>query len=37
MKKINIRRIQIFKKLAGNLYVGGFWDEKSRDANGFSI
>ena len=26
-----------FLKTAGNLYVGGFWGEKSRDANGFSI
>ena len=25
------------KKTADNLFLGGFWDEKSRDANGFSI
>ena len=36
-KRINIRRNSFFKKTAGNLYVGGFWAEKSRDANGFSI
>ena len=36
-KRINIRRNSFFKKTAGNLYVGGFWGEKSRDANGFSI
>ena len=36
-KKINICRISIFKKPADNLFLRGFWDEKSRDANGFSI
>ena len=36
-ERINIRRNSVFKKTAGNLYVGGFWGEKSRDANGFSI
>ena len=30
-------RISIFKKMADNLYLGGFWDEKSRGANGFWI
>ena len=34
-KRINIRRDSIFKKSAGNLYLGGFRGEKSRDANGF--
>ena len=36
-KRINIRRNSVFKKTAGNLYIEGLWDEKSRDANGFSI
>ena len=35
LKRINIRRNSIFKKSAGNLYLGGFRGEKSRDANGF--
>ena len=30
-------RVSIFKKRAENLYLGGFWGEKSRGANGFSI
>ena len=29
--------ISIFKKPAENSYLGGFWGEKSRGANGFSI
>ena len=36
-QRINIRRNSFFKKTAGNLYVGGFWGEKSRGANGFWI
>ena len=34
-QKINIRRISIFKIPADNLFLRSFWDEKSRDANGF--
>ena len=30
-------RISIFKKLADNLYLRGFWDEKSRGTKIFSI
>ena len=30
-------RNSIFKKPADNPYLGGFWGEKARDANGFSI
>ena len=36
-KRFYICRISIFKKPADNLFLRGFWDEKSRDANGFSI
>ena len=34
---INIRRNSIFKKPAGNEYLGGFWGEKSRGAKCFWI
>ena len=34
---IYITRISIFKKMADNLYLGGFRGEKSRGANGFWI
>ena len=34
---IYMSRISIFKKPAENSYLGGFWGEKSRGANGFSI
>ena len=34
---IYMSRISIFKKTAENSYLGGFWGEKSRGANGFSI
>ena len=36
-KMIYMSRISIFKKRAENLYLGGFWGEKSRGTNGFSI
>ena len=36
-KKIYMSRVSIFKKRAENLYLGGFWGEKSRGANGFWI
>ena len=32
---VYITRISIFKKPTKNLYLGGFWGEKSRGANGF--
>ena len=28
-------RVSIFKKLAGNRYLEGFWGDKSRDTNFF--
>ena len=34
---IYITRISIFLKTADNLYLVGFWDEKSRGALGFRI
>ena len=37
LKMIYMSRVSIFKKRAENLYLGGFWGEKLRGANGFSI
>ena len=34
---IYMSRISIFKKRTENPYLGGFWGEKSRGANSFSI
>ena len=32
-----MNRISIFKKRADNLYLGGFWGDKSRGTKSFSI
>ena len=36
-KRVNLGRISIFKKVAQTRCTGGFWDDKSRGANLFSI